>query len=214
MSIARQKSNNSTKDDWSFFVPNNSTNVNENLNLSSGQMYVQNNQQGYIPTQINNNAFMQTPQFYQNNNFSNALHNNQIYTSPSRTQLLDNHLNQINTKYPKFQVQAPPGLQPKRKNSYQHIDSMSDFLFDSLHKQELIISDLEKNKEELPLKQIEQELLINQVDRQALKIFCYDESDILVKRKVNSCSSEANNEQVNVMQQLEDFPYISKWLFD
>merc|ERR1712166_500935 len=75
-------------------------------------------------------------------------------------------------------VQAPPGLEPvPRRTSF-----MSSELYDSLKKQQMIYNELAQNNEKMPFEQMQKEIFYNQVektqiDKESLKIFCYDDSE-------------------------------------
>merc|ERR1712224_204970 len=113
-------------------------------------------------------------------------------------------------------IQAPPGLEPvPRRRSYNISVDMPSELYESLQKQEKIFNELEFNKEKMPVKEMEKEIFYNQidkdqVDKQSLKIFCYDDSEISTTRgsEVSFSDNTPGHYSPNLNQELKDIPYL------
>jgi len=186
-----------TQDDWGWnsFVCENANPQISNVHLASHQrnscfsnFSTQTNVTNYI-NQHNTNFFAQE----NNSNFS---------------------LKQINA------IQAPPGLEPvPRRRSYNISVDMPSELYESLQKQEKIFNELEFNQEKMPVKEMEKEIFYNQidkeqVDKQSLKIFCYDDSEISTKRgsEVSFSDNTSLHYSTNLNNELKDIPYLQNWL--
>jgi len=117
-------------------------------------------------------------------------------------------------------IQAPPGLEPvPRRKSYDISKDMPADLYESLQKQEKILSELEFNKEKMPVKEMEKEIFYNpkdksQVDIQSLKIFCYDENEVSTRRgsEVSFSDNTPRHYSPNLDKELKDIPYLQNWL--
>jgi len=95
---------------------------------------------------------------------------------------------------------------------------MPSELYESLQKQEQIFNELEFNKK-LPINDMEKEILDNQkdkdqVDRQSLKIFCYDDSEVSTRRGSETSFSDntTRNYSPNLNKELVNMPYLQNWL--
>jgi len=89
-------------------------------------------------------------------------------------------------------------------------------LIQSLQNQEFFIKKLENDREQLPLKQLEGQMLIDQVDRENLAIFCYDEEEERASKKKGSICTDSTletaNENCSGDKDFVQISYIDSWL--